>query len=53
MPTNVLTEKDYQKYIINKLINDNGYILRKDNDFDRLFAIDSIVGSLFGAITTA
>lgn len=40
MPTNVLTEKDYQKYIINKLINDNGYILRKDNDFDRLFAID-------------
>ena len=29
MPTNVLTEKDYQKYIINKLINDNGYILRK------------------------
>ena len=40
MPTNVLTEKDYQKYIINKLINDNGYILRKDNDFDRLFALD-------------
>lgn len=40
MPTNVLTEKDYQKYIINKLINDNGYILRKDKDFDRLFALD-------------
>ena len=40
MLTNILTEKDYQKYIINKLINDNDYILRQDKDFDRLFSLD-------------
>lgn len=41
MPTrNVLTEKDYQKYIIEQLVNDNHYIERTDDDFDRLFALD-------------
>ena len=38
MPTrNVLTEKDYQKYIIEQLVNDNHYIERTNHDFDKFF----------------
>ena len=37
---NVLSEKEYQRYIIDELVNNNGYIERKATDFDRLFAID-------------
>ena len=37
---NILSEKEYQRYIIDELVNSNGYIERKATDFDRLFAID-------------
>ena len=37
---NVLTEKEYQKFIIDYLKNNNGYIVRSDRDYDRLFAMD-------------
>ena len=37
---NILSEKEYQRYIIDELLNNNGYIERKATDFDRLFAID-------------
>ena len=37
---NILSEKEYQRYIIDELVNKNGYIERKATDFDRLFAID-------------
>ena len=41
---NILSEKEYQKYLLEKLA-DNGYEIRKDSDFDRLHAIDA--GMLF------
>lgn len=37
---NILTEKEYQHEIMDYLKNNNGYIIRKSNDFDRRFAID-------------
>jgi len=37
---NILSEKEYQRYIIDELVNNNGYIERKAADFDRLFAVD-------------
>ena len=36
----VLTEKQYQRYIIDYLVEHNGYIERTDENFDRLFALD-------------
>ena len=42
---NILSEKEYQRYIIDQLVNGNGYIERNAKDFDRLFAIDR--GMLF------
>lgn len=36
----VLTEKQYQRYIIDYLVSNNGYIERSDADFDRYYAID-------------
>ena len=37
----ILTEKQYQRYIIDKLTDNNvGYIERTDANFDRYFAID-------------
>ena len=36
----ILSEKQYQKFILNYLKDNNGYIIRKDDDFDRLFAMD-------------
>ena len=41
----VLSDKEYQKFILNYLHDKNGYVIRKDSDFDRLFAIDR--GMLF------
>lgn len=35
----ILTEKDYQKYIIERL-KENGYVERANADYDRLFALD-------------
>lgn len=37
---NILSEKEYQKYILERLEQDNGYVIRDANNFDRLFAID-------------
>ncbi len=36
---NVLSEKDYQKFLLERLA-DNGYVIRKASHFDRLFAMD-------------
>lgn len=35
----ILTEKDYQKFIIQRLV-ENGYVVRKATDYDRRFAMD-------------
>ena len=37
---NLLSEKDYQRYIIDYLVKHNKYVERKNADFDRLFAMD-------------
>lgn len=37
---NILSEKEYQRYIIDELVNNSGYIERKPTCFDRYFAID-------------
>lgn len=37
---NILSEKQYQRYIIDELVNNNGYIERKATAFDRYLAID-------------
>ena len=36
----ILTEKQYQHFIMDYLKNNNGYFIRKDKDFDRLHAMD-------------
>lgn len=36
----ILTEKQYQRYIIDYLTENNGYIERTDSNFDRYFALD-------------
>lgn len=36
----ILTEKQYQHFIIDYLKKNNGYLIRKDKDFDRLYAMD-------------
>ena len=41
----ILSEKDYQRFIIDRLVEDNGFCERKAKDFDRHFAIDR--GMLF------
>ena len=38
--TNVLSEKDYQKFLLERLSQDNGYVIRKAANFDRRFAVD-------------
>lgn len=37
---NILSEKEYQHFIMDYLKGNNGYIIRKDKDFDRLHAMD-------------
>ncbi len=37
---NILSEKDYQHYIMDYLVNENGYTIRKVTSYDRYFAID-------------
>ena len=37
---NILSEKEYQHFIMDRLSQDNGYILRKATSYDRLFAMD-------------
>ena len=41
----ILSEKEYQKFILNYLETKNGYTIRKNANFDRLFAVDC--GMLF------
>ncbi len=36
----ILSEKDYQRYIIDYLEKNNGYIVRTNANYDRLFSID-------------
>ena len=38
--TNILSEKDYQKFFLERLEKDNGYVVRKAAHFDRSFAMD-------------
>lgn len=37
---NILSEKEYQHYIMDELENNNGYMIRDAKSFDRLFAMD-------------
>lgn len=37
---NILSEKEYQHFIMDRLSQDNGYIVRKATSYDRLFAMD-------------
>ena len=37
----IITEKQYQQYIIDYLISKNGYIQRTDENFNRLYAMDT------------
>lgn len=37
---NILSEKEYQHYIMDELKNNNGYMIRDAKSFDRLFAMD-------------
>lgn len=37
---NILSEKEYQKFIVERLKEDNGYVVRKASNYDRLFAMD-------------
>lgn len=37
---NILSEKEYQKFIMERLKKDNGYIVRKATSYDRFFAVD-------------
>ena len=36
----ILSEKEYQKFILNYLRDNNGYIIRKNVNYDRLTAMD-------------
>ena len=36
----ILSEKEYQKFLLERLEKDNGYVVRKASDFDRYFAVD-------------
>lgn len=37
---NILSEKVFQKFLLERLEQDNGYIIRKASSFDRMFAVD-------------
>lgn len=37
---NILSEKEYQKYILERLEQDNGYMIRSAKKYDRFFAMD-------------
>ena len=37
---NILSEKEYQHFIMERLEKDNGYMIRKATSYDRLFAMD-------------
>lgn len=37
---NISSEKDFQKFLLDRLEQDNGFVIRKASNFDRLFAMD-------------
>lgn len=37
---NILSEKDYQEFLLERLERDNGFVVRKASHYDRLFAMD-------------
>lgn len=37
---NIQSEKDYQAFLLERLGQDNGYVIRKASSFDRMFAVD-------------
>ena len=37
---NILAEKEYQRYIIERLVGEHGYVERKNFCFDAKFAMD-------------
>ena len=37
---NILSEKVFQKFLLERLEQDNGYMIRKASSFDRMFAVD-------------
>lgn len=37
---NILSEKEYQHFIMERLSQDNGYVIRHRDNYDRLFAMD-------------
>ena len=39
MHGSILSEKEYQHFIMDRLEKDNGYIIRKATSYDRLFAV--------------
>ena len=47
---NILSEKEYQRFIIDRLVKDNGFLERSAKDFDRHFALDR--GMLFDFLNT-
>lgn len=36
----ILSEKEYQTFLLNKLKDENGYLIRKATSYDRLYAVD-------------
>jgi len=40
MKRNILTEKEYQAFLLERLAEENGYVIRDPKQFDRRFAID-------------
>lgn len=40
MQKNIMSEKDYQQYIVSRLVSDNGYEERKASKYDKGFAMD-------------
>lgn len=37
---NILSEKEYQHFMMERLKNDNGYVIRKAVNYDRFYAVD-------------
>ena len=36
----ILSEKEYQTFLLNKLQDENGYLIRNARSYDRLHAVD-------------
>ena len=38
--TSIVSEKEYQKFLLDRLEKDNGFVVRKATNFDRYYAVD-------------